>query len=68
MTSGNVREPPLIVKVAVVLMNGRTSRRRYTSGACAIAAGDLPFGEGQERLEPNEEQMLLGLLEKELQL
>jgi WD40 repeat protein len=33
----------------------------------AISTGDLPFGEGQERLEPTKEQMLLGLLEEELQ-
>jgi GTPase SAR1 family protein len=33
----------------------------------AIAAGDLPFGQGQQRLEAAEEQVLLAELERQLQ-
>src|SRR5258708_18424273 len=32
MTSGSINDPPLMVRVAVQLMNGLTPRRVYTSG------------------------------------
>src|SRR5258708_5827138 len=38
MTSGSVNDPPLMVRVAVQLMNGLTPSRVYTSGVGPVAA------------------------------
>src|SRR5216684_1246498 len=49
MTSGSICEPPLIVRVAVVLMKGRTPMRVYTSGLVVLAA---VAGEGAPAARP----------------
>ena len=41
ITSGNISEPPLMVSVAVQLMNGRTPMRVYTSGLGSGGAGGV---------------------------
>src|SRR5882724_8898031 len=43
MTSGSICEPPLMVSVAVVLMNGRTPMFVYTSGP-VVRAGAADDG------------------------
>ena len=44
ITSGSVLEPPLMVSVAVVLMNGRTPSLMYTSGLAVVAGAAEPTG------------------------
>ena len=49
MTSGSIWEPPLMVRVAVVLMKGRTPILVYTSGLDVVAAA---AGEGAAAARP----------------